>query len=140
MKLNSSKMIKSSLLINNKYEKLNSIPLEKSNYNTFQKITKINTTIVTKSTLSRRSTRISQKESFVYIPKVICLVLTHPYNKTFKKIFKSIYQYYSDFDNNKEIPIEKYITNLIIEVPISSRGLYSISYELLENNYIFKGY
>ena len=43
-------------------------------------------------------------------------------------------------DYDKDIPLEKIITNLIIEVPIPPRGLYSIHYEFLNNEYIFKGY
>ena len=128
---------------NNNNKKVNSSPLEKTNDNNpFQKFSKINTTIGSKSSLLRRSSRISQKESFVYIPKVICLISTHPYLKTFEKILKSIYDYYTDLNNkyDKEIPIEKYITNLILEVPIPPRGLYSISYEFLNNEYFFKGY
>ena len=153
IKLKSSKNIKSSLLINNDNDKkVNSSPLEKVNDNNpFQKIEKKNTTIGSKSSLLRRSSRISQKESFVYIPKVICLISIHPYIKTFEKILKSIYELYIDVDTNtiekdnkkidkKEIPLEKYITNLIIEVPIPPRGLYSISYELLDIHYMFKGY
>ena len=146
IKLKSSTNIKSSLLINNdnnNNKKVNSSPLEKTDENNpFQKFAKINTTIGSKSSLLRRSSRISQKESFVYIPKVICLISTHPYLKTFEKILKSIYDYYTDLNNkyDKEIPIEKYITNLILEVPIPPRGLYSISYEFLNNEYFFKGY
>ena len=88
----------------------------------------------------RRSNRIAEKETFVYIPKVICLVSIHPYIKTFEKILRSIFSYYINTEDEKEIPLEKIITNLIIEVPIPPRGLYSIHYEFLDKKFIFKGF
>ena len=105
---------------------------------TFKKLSS-SVNLIRKSSL-KRSTRITEKEIFVCIPKVICLVSIHPYIKTFQRILESIYSYYLDKDNNKEIPLEKIITNLIIEVPIAPRGLYTIHYEFLNNEYIFKGY
>ena len=131
----SQNIFQSLLLVKGKSEKLS---LDKSKVlKTFKKL---NTSATIGQSLLRRSNKISEKETFVYIPKVICLVSIHPYIKTFEKILKSIYSYFSDVDNNKEIPLEKLITNLIIEVPIPPRGLYSMHYEFLNNKYIFKGY
>ena len=64
-----------------------------------------------------------------FIPKSICLVSIHPYVKLYQKILTNIYNY--GLSTNK-IPLENIITNLIIEVPIPPRGLYSINY-----NYAF---
>ena len=64
-----------------------------------------------------------------FIPKCICLVSIHPYVKLYQKILTNIYNY--GLSTNK-IPLENIITNLIIEVPIPPRGLYSINY-----NYAF---
>ena len=61
-----------------------------------------------------------------YIPKCICLVSIHPYIKLYQKILSNIFTYGQSMNN--EIPLEKIITNLIIEVPIPPRGLYSINY------------
>ena len=106
-----------------------------------KKFKKLNTSENLALNQLRRSSKISEKESFIYIPKVICLVSTHPYIKTFEKILKSIYSLFiGDIEYDKDIPLEKIITNLIIEVPIPPRGLYSIHYEFLDNKYIFKGY
>ena len=67
------------------------------------------------------------KLKYYYIPKCICLVSIHPYIKYYQKILSNIYTY--GCSATKEIPIEKIITNLIIEVPIPPRGLYSIKYD-----------
>ena len=106
----------------------------------FKNFKKLNSSVQINSTCLRRSVKINEKEINIYIPKVLCLVSIHPYIKTFKKILKSIHSYYSDKEQNKEIPLEKIIASLIIEVPIPPRGLYSIHYEFLNNKYIFKGY
>ena len=66
------------------------------------------------------------KLRYYYIPKCICLVSIHPYIKLYKTILSNIFSYGLSVSN--EIPIEKIITNLIIEVPIPPRGLYSINY------------
>jgi hypothetical protein len=71
-----------------------------------------------------------------YIPKCICIVSVHPYFKLFQKILLKIYD--KIFEQNAEpfsIPLEKYITNLIIEVPHPPRGLYSIEYTLFDLKY-----
>ena len=68
-----------------------------------------------------------------YIPKCICLVSIHPFIKLFEKILSNIYIYALTSENVGQIvPLEKIITNLIIEVPISPRGLYSIQYILTD--------
>jgi len=63
----------------------------------------------------------------VFIPKCICLVSIYPFIKFHQKILSTIYEYIS---KNREIPIEKVITNLIIELPVPPKGLYSILYYL----------
>jgi hypothetical protein len=66
------------------------------------------------------------KLKYYYIPKCICLLSIHPRIKLFQKILSHIYNY--GLSQNVEIPLEKIITNLIIEVPLPPRGLYSINY------------
>ena len=68
-----------------------------------------------------------EKLKNVYIPKCICLVSIHPYVQLYQKILNNILDY-KNFNYPKTIPLEKIITNLIIEVPIPPRGLYSINY------------
>ena len=90
---------------------------------------------VNSGTLLKRSTLIKQSQN-IYIPKCICLVSIYPYIKLFHKILFDIYQYISQ---PRDIPIEKIITNLIIEVPIPPRGLYTINYSLIGKNIILEG-
>ena len=86
-------------------------------------------------TFLKRSSFISEKGN-IFIPKCICLVSIHPYISLFEKILSDILQYVSE---PRDIPIEKIITNLIIEVPIPPRGLYSIDYILMEKTYTLGG-
>ena len=66
------------------------------------------------------------KLKYFYIPKCICLVSIHPNIKLYQKILSNIYNY--GLSQNNIIPLEKIITNLIIEVPMPPRGMYSIYY------------
>ena len=71
----------------------------------------------------------------VFIPKCICLVSIYPFIKFYQKLLEIIYGYILE---NREIPIEKIITSLIIEVPVPPRGLYSIVYNLIDNEFILE--
>ena len=90
---------------------------------------------INKKTFLKRSSFISENNN-VFIPKCICLISIHPYLNLFRKILQDIFQYISE---PRDIPIEKIITNLIIEVPIPPRGLYSIDYILMEKTYTLEG-
>ena len=70
------------------------------------------------------------KYKYYFIPKCICLISIHPYIKLFKEILFLLYKYSL---LNQKIPIEKIITNLLIEVPIPPRGLYSIDFTLINS-------
>ena len=70
------------------------------------------------------------KYRYYFIPKCICIVSIHPNIKLFQEILSSIYKYSLSYQN---IPIEKIITNILIEVPIAPRGLYSIDFTLLDS-------
>ena len=67
------------------------------------------------------------KLKYYYIPKCICLISIHPNIKLYQKILLNIYNY--GLSENNYIPLEKIITNLIIEVPLPPRGMYSINYD-----------
>ena len=86
-------------------------------------------------TFLKRSSFISDKGN-IFIPKCIALVSIHPYISLFQKILSDILQYISE---PRDIPIEKIITNLIVEVPIPPRGLYSIDYILMGKTYTLAG-
>ena len=83
---------------------------------------------------SINSSKVS-KLKYYYIPKCICIVSIHPYIKLFQEILTHIYKYSL---SSQQIPIEKIITNLIIEVPIAPRGLYYIDFLLLNKQMTLK--
>ena len=68
----------------------------------------------------------------VFIPKCICLVSIYPFIKLYQKFLEIIYDY---IKNNREIPIEKILISLIIEVPVPPKGLYSIVYTLFNKEF-----
>ena len=71
-----------------------------------------------------------------YIPKCICLISIYPFIIELTKILNLIYQY-SQMDR-VDIPLEKIINNLVLEVPKPPRGLYSIEYSLFDKTYILQ--
>ena len=72
---------------------------------------------------------------YYYIPKCICIVSIHPYIKLFQEILLLIYKYSL---SSQQVPIEKIIANLIIEVPIAPRGLYYIDFMVLNKKITLK--
>ena len=92
-----------------------------------------NKTILNNTQISNNSK--SYRLKYYYIPKCICIVSIHPYIKLFKDILNLIYKY---SQSTQQIPIEKIIANLIIEVPIAPRGLYSIDFMLINKNITLK--
>ena len=71
-----------------------------------------------------------------YVPKCICLVSLYPFFIDYKKILEEIYEYSKT--ENAEIPLEKIINNLILEVPVPPKGIYSIEYNILNTNLILQ--
>lgn len=71
----------------------------------------------------------------IYIPKCICLVSVHPFFNEFNKILNSLYSF-SRKANKTNIPIEKVISNIVIEVPAPPRGLYKVEYSLFDEKSI----
>ena len=71
-----------------------------------------------------------------YVPKCICLISLYPFINDYKTILMELYNY-SKFDNS-EIPLEKIINNLILEVPVPPRGKYFIKYSILGTEMMLK--
>ena len=114
------------------YEKYISIQNENDNSN-------INTErIDSTSVFSKISDLNIQKVKYkkYYIPKCICLISLYPFINEMIKIIKNIYKY--TIVKKQQIPIEKIISNLIIEVPTPPRGIYSIEYNFINEKIIFK--
>ena len=76
------------------------------------------------------------KSRFYFIPKCICLISIYPYFNIHQQILYSLYQ--SAIFSSSQIPIEKIIENLIIEVPVPPKGLYKIEYLLFNKKLILK--
>ena len=93
------------------------------------------------SEYSQRETNISSfftKKYYkkYYIPKCICLISLYPFISELTRIIKFIYNY--SLQEKLTIPLEKIINNLILEVPIPPRGLYSIEYSLSDKTIILQ--
>ena len=105
---------------------------------------KTNNFSIFSSVISENSQRETNISSFFnkkyykkyYIPKCICLISVYPFITELTKIIKMIY-YYSKGEK-LNIPLEKIINNLILEVPIPPRGLYSVEYSLLDQTLILQ--
>lgn len=80
---------------------------------------------------------IKSKLRNIYIPKCICLVSVHPFCNELLNILEAIYSYTSSNTKIKK-PLEKIIENLVIEIPLPPRGLYTINYELFDYSLTFK--
>ena len=78
------------------------------------------------------------KSQYYYIPKCICLISIYPFFNIHQQILLSLYQ--CVVFSSSQIPIEKIIENLIIEVPIPPRGLYNIEYLLLNKKIFLKNH
>lgn len=82
-------------------------------------------------------TGVRRKLKNIYIPKCICLVSVHPFCNELLSILEGIYSYVSSNTKLRK-PLEKIIENLVIEIPVPPRGLYSINYELFDITLNFK--
>ena len=145
--INGNCLLDESILFNNSSK--NSIKMENnngfvshnktvsSNFNSFSlndTSSNLDSTFVTENKMIRNNSQL-YKLKYYYIPKCICIVSIHPYIKLFQDILYLIYKYSS---SSQQIPLEKIISNLLIEVPIAPRGLYFIDYMLINKNITLK--
>ena len=130
--------VKDNDTINNKLsdKDLNHIKAGSTTFNAIN-INNLDSTFLGNKTMSISNINCQKayKLKYYYIPKCICVVSIHPYIKLFKDILLLIYKYSL---SSQQIPIEKIITNLIIEVPIAPRGLYYIDFFLLNKKMTLK--
>ena len=75
--------------------------------------------------------KISKENYFnsIYIPKVICLSSKCPFPEEKSIILKLLLRYILDKEE-RNIPIEKIIENLMLEIPFPPKGIYGFKYEL----------
>ena len=76
------------------------------------------------------------KLKYYFIPKSLVIISKYPYTSIFPEILSSIYNY--SLSNEHQIPIEKIITNLVIEVPMAPRGLSYIDFTLINTDITLK--
>ena len=76
------------------------------------------------------------KLKYYFIPKSLVIISKYPYTSIFPEILSSIYNY--SLSKEHQIPIEKIITNLVIEVPMAPRGLSYIDFTLINTDITLK--
>ncbi len=64
-----------------------------------------------------------------YFPKVICLIGLQPFYKEQDLILNQIYNYYINNSENKNIPLEKIVLNILCNIPMPTKGVFDISYK-----------
>ena len=78
----------------------------------------------------------NDKYKYYFIPKSIVIISKYPYTTIYPQILNSIYNYF--LSKEQQIPLEKIITNLVIEVPTAPRGLSYIDFTLINNEITLK--
>ena len=86
--------------------------------------------------ISSINPEIINKLKYYFIPKSLVIISKYPYTSIFPEILSSIYNY--SLSNEHQIPIEKIITNLVIEVPMAPRGLSYIDFTLINTDITLK--
>ena len=86
--------------------------------------------------ISSINPEIINKLKYYFIPKSLVIISKYPYTSIFPEILSSIYNY--SLSNELQIPIEKIITNLVIEVPMAPRGLSYIDFTLINTDITLK--
>ena len=100
-----------------------------SNYNSSDATTVSSRTTFTNYNSNKTLIHLKKKLEHIYIPKVIVFVSVQPFFKEHEKILNGILKY-SKIEN-LNIPLEKIILNILEEIPIPPRGLYQVTYQLL---------
>ena len=102
-----------------------------------QKETNISSVLPSINNIINNNSNIKKKnfENY-YVPKCICLISLSPFINEYKTILMKLYNYSKS--KNSEIPLEKIINNLILEVPVPPRGKYSIEYSILGTEIILQ--
>ena len=59
-----------------------------------------------------------EKYKHIYIPKIICFASVLPFYKELESILNLIYKIYINLENNNTFPIEKFIEQIVLSIPI----------------------
>ena len=128
---------KNGIKIENNNDSLSHNKTVSSNFKSFNlndTSSNLDSTFVSENKIIRNNSQL-YKLKYYYIPKCICIVSIHPYIKLFQDILYLIYKYSL---SSQQIPLEKIISNLLIEVPIAPRGLYFIDFMLINKHITLK--
>ena len=72
----------------------------------------------------------------LYIPKVLCILSTWPYLTAFREYLSQLYRLAST-TNVMQVPIERYICNLCMEIPAPPPGAYEVQVSILNSTIRF---
>lgn len=75
---------------------------------------------------------VSDGGSALYIPKVLCILSTWPYLTAFREYLAQLYRLASS-TNVMEVPIERYVLNLCMEIPAPPPGAYEVQVSILDS-------
>jgi DENN (AEX-3) domain/uDENN domain/dDENN domain len=72
----------------------------------------------------------------LYIPKVLCLLSSWPYLTAFREYVAQLYRL-ATTTNIMSAPIERYITNICLEIPAPPPGAYEIQVDIMDSTIRF---
>lgn len=75
---------------------------------------------------------VSDGGSALYIPKVLCILSTWPYLTAFREYLAQLYRLASS-TNVMDVPIERYVLNLCMEIPAPPPGAYEVQISILDS-------
>jgi DENN (AEX-3) domain/uDENN domain len=79
---------------------------------------------------------VSDKDSALYIPKVLCILSTWPYLTAFREYLAQLYRLATS-TNVMQAPIERYVMNITKEIPAPPPGAYEIQVSILNSTIRF---
>ncbi|CAB9497973.1 DENN domain-containing protein 5B [Seminavis robusta] len=79
---------------------------------------------------------VSDKDSALYIPKVLCILSTWPYLTAFREYLAQLYRL-SSSTNIMKAPIERYVINITQEIPAPPPGAYEVQVSILNSTIRF---
>lgn len=72
----------------------------------------------------------------MWTQKAICILSHFSFSESFKQVLKKIYQIH--LSQNMKIPIERFIMNVIDEVPLPDKGNIMIQHDMEETILFFR--
>jgi DENN (AEX-3) domain/uDENN domain len=79
---------------------------------------------------------VSDKDTALYIPKVLCILSTWPYLTAFREYLAQLYRLATS-TNVMQAPVERYVMNITKEIPAPPPGAYEIQVPILNSTIRF---